>query len=112
MLELKFNDGKEYKLGELSLYNLAEAEELRDKEKIEYTDLQWSLHLLYSSFQQYNPETEATYKDFLKMFPLEVYKENQNEILKLIGGKNFLKEVAKKKQSIYQHGVMDGTKNI
>jgi len=97
MLELEFSDGKKYKIGALSLFNLDEAEEAREKEKKTYTDLQWTLHLLYSSFRLYNPETKATYKDFLKMFPLGVWKESQNELLELIGSKNPVKEAAKKK---------------
>ena len=97
MLELKFNDGKKYKIGALSLFNLDEAEEAREKEKKIYTDLQWTLHLLYSSFRLHNQETKATYKEFLKLFPLGVWKENQNELLELIGSKNSAKEVVKKK---------------
>lgn len=96
MLTFKFSDGKEYKIGALSLYDLEVADERRDKEKKVYTDIQWTFNLMYSSFREYNPETKASYKEFLKMFPLVAFKEKQDEIRKLFGLKNPVKEAAKK----------------
>jgi len=96
MLKLKFYDGNEYKIGALSLFNLDEAEEEREKENKKYTDLQLTLHLLYSSFLLNNPKAKATYKEFLKMFPLGVWRESQKELLELVGLKNPVKEATKK----------------